>query len=93
MVMDVSEAIVLYLRRYPSSNKVEFESHFGSEAATVKDGVHAILNEAIKVEPDWNRMSLNEAGDYVVAVMHERHPKLTPHALRAIGNYYTYQMR
>ncbi|ETZ32612.1 hypothetical protein L843_4139 [Mycobacterium intracellulare MIN_061107_1834] len=38
-------------------------------------------------------MSLNEAGDYVEAVMRERHPTLTKQALTAIGNFYTFQMR
>jgi hypothetical protein len=38
-------------------------------------------------------MSLNDAGDYVETVMHERHPKLKPPTLQAIGNYYTYQVR
>ncbi|OBJ05317.1 hypothetical protein A5660_16805 [Mycobacterium alsense] len=91
--IDLNHAITLYLRRYPGSNQVEFESHFGSVAPAAKDQVRAILNEAMKVEPDWNRMTLNEAGDYVEAVMHQRHPSLTPQALEAIGNYYTFQMR
>jgi hypothetical protein len=38
-------------------------------------------------------MSLNDAGDYVETVMHERHPNLKPRTLQAIGNYYTYQVR
>lgn len=52
-----------------------------------------ILNEAMQLEPDWSRLSLNEAGDYVESLMHRRHPELTPKALEAIGNYYTYLMR
>jgi hypothetical protein len=91
--VDVNRAIVLYLRRYPGTNRIEFESHFGSRATIAMEQVRAILDEAMKVEPDWNRMTLNEAGDYVEAVMHERHPSLTPQALEAIGNYYTFQMR
>jgi hypothetical protein len=47
----------------------------------------------MRLEPDWSRLSLNEAGDYVESVMHERHPELTPRALEAIGNYYTFLMR
>jgi hypothetical protein len=91
--VDLNEAIVLYLRRYPGSNRDEFESHFGSADSLAMEQVRAILNEAMRVEPDWNRMSLNEAGDYVEAVMRERHPGLSPQALEAIGNYYTFQMR
>jgi len=55
--------------------------------------VRRILKEAMQVEPDWNRLSLNEAGDYVESEMHKRHPELSPKALEAIGNYYTYLMR
>ncbi|OBF53304.1 hypothetical protein A5787_06105 [Mycobacterium sp. 852002-50816_SCH5313054-b] len=91
--VDLNEAIVSCLRRYPASNRGEFEARFGSAAAAVMEQVRAILNEAMTVEPDWNRMQLNEAGDYVEAVMHDRHPNLTPEALEAIGNYYTFQMR
>lgn len=91
--IEINEAIVLYLRRYPGSNEVEFEEHFGSRATVANERVHAILNEAMRVEPDWSRMSLNEAGDYVEAVMHERHPTLTKQSLTAIGNFYTFQMR
>ncbi len=91
--IDVNEAIVLYLRRYPGSNRTEFESHFGSRAAIANDKVHELLNEAMRLEPDWNSMTLNEAGDFVEAAMHERHPSLTPQALESIGNFYTFQMR
>jgi hypothetical protein len=51
------------------------------------------LREAMQIEPDWNRLSLNEAGDYVESVIHDRHPDLAPKALEAIGNYYTFLMR
>jgi len=90
----VSEAIEIYLRNYPGNNDVEFDSHFGTtRAALMKDQVHQILREAMKVEPDWTRMSLNEAGDFVEGEMLKRHPELSTEALRAIGNYYTYLMR
>jgi hypothetical protein len=93
MVIDLNEAIALYLKHYPGGNEAEFASHYGQAAATIKDQVQAILNEAMNVEADWNRMSLNDAGDYVETVMHERHPNLKPRTLQAIGNYYTYQVR
>ncbi|WP_204808052.1 hypothetical protein [Mycobacterium riyadhense] len=90
---DLSHAVALYLKRYPGKNADEFNSYYGSASGNVQEQVHLILNEAMQVEPDWNRLSLNEAGDFVEAVMHERHPELTPNALAAIGNYYTYLMR
>jgi hypothetical protein len=52
-----------------------------------------ILDEAMRVNPDWSKVDLNGAGDFVESVMSERHPGLTGKALTAIGNYYTYQMR
>ncbi|MBB4855600.1 hypothetical protein HNP40_003007 [Mycobacteroides chelonae] len=92
--IDASDAIVVYLRRYPGKNDEEFQAHFGSGSATAAlERVRVILDEAIKIEPDWNRMSLNDAGDYVEAVMHERHPDLSREALVAIGNYFTYLAR
>jgi hypothetical protein len=90
---DVSEAIALYLKRYPGTNEEEFNSYYGAASEKVQEYVRLILNEAMRLEPDWSRLSLNEAGDYVESVMHERHPELTPRALEAIGNYYTFLMR
>ncbi len=90
---NVSEALALYLKRYPGTNEDEFNSFYGPARDQVQAHVRLILNEAMQVEPDWNRLSLNEAGDYVESVMHERHPELTSQALEAIGNYYTYLMR
>ncbi|AKC37574.1 Uncharacterised protein [Mycolicibacterium phlei] len=92
--IDASDAIVVYLRRYPGKNDEEFQARFGTDRATAAlERVRVVLDEAIKIEPDWNRMSLNDAGDYVEAVMHERHPELSPKALEAIGNYFTYLAR
>lgn len=90
---DLSEAVVLYLKRYPGENMDEFNSYCGRTNASGIDKVRLILNEAMRIDPDWNRRSLNEAGDYVESVMHQRHPELTAKALEAIGNYDTYQMR
>jgi hypothetical protein len=92
--IDISEAIALYLKNYPGKNEVEFDSHFGpGSAVAAKEAVRTILEEAMKLDPDWNNLSLNEAGDYVESVMHDRHPELSRRALECIGNYYTYLMR
>jgi ABC-type uncharacterized transport system permease subunit len=92
--IDISEAITLYLKHYPGKNEAEFDSHYGTQKALeAKEAVHSILQEAIKLEPDWSRLSLNEAGDYVESIMHNRHPELSRRALECIGNYYTYLMR
>jgi hypothetical protein len=91
--VDVSEAIVIYLKKYPGKNTEEFEKAYGDEAGSVKQLVQVILDEAMRVNPDWSKVDLNGAGDFVESVMSERHPGLTGKALTAIGNYYTYQMR
>lgn len=92
--IDLSEAITLYLTHYPGKNDAEFDTQYGNELApATRENVHAILQEAMKVEPDWSRLTLNEAGDFVESVIHDRHPDLSKEALAAIGNYYTYLMR
>jgi hypothetical protein len=91
--IDVSEAIALYLKKYPGKNHDEFESYYGARVDLAKEYVRRIIDEATRVEPDWKRLDLNGAGDFVTSVMHERHPDLSSGALIAIGNYYTYLMR
>jgi hypothetical protein len=89
----LSDAIALYLKRYPGKNDEEFKAQYGSASDSALAEVKSLLREAMQIEPDWNRLSLNEAGDYVESVIHERHPGLTAKALEAIGNYYTFLMR
>jgi hypothetical protein len=91
--VDLSEAIIVYLRRYPGKNTDEFEQKYGANIELVRGSVRAILDEAVQVTPDWSKLDLNGAGDFVESVISERHPELTARALTAIGNYYTYQMR
>jgi hypothetical protein len=91
--IDLSEAVTIFLRRYPGKNNEEFESRYGTAVDSVRDSVRKILEEAMRVEPDWSKLDLNGAGDFVEAVMHDRHPELSTKALIAIGNYYTYLMR
>jgi hypothetical protein len=90
---NLSDAVVLYLRRYPGTNDEAFNSFYGPASADAREQVRLILMEAMQVEADWSRLSLNEAGDYVESEMHKRYPELSPKALEAIGNYYTYLMR
>lgn len=90
---DVSEAISLHLKRYPGNNDQEFDQYYGRSSNDARINVRMFLSEAMKVEPDWNRMSLSRAGDYVETVMRKRHPELSQKALEAIANYYTFLMR
>lgn len=89
----LSEAIALYLKRYPGKNDEEFNTKYGPASDSALAEVKSVLREAMQVEPDWNRLSLNEAGDYVESVIHDRHPEMDAKALEAIGNYYTFLMR
>jgi hypothetical protein len=91
--LDTSEAIVTFLKRYPGQNRDEFEARYGPSADVVKGEVKKLLDEAMRIEPDWSKLDLNGAGDFVESVMHERHPELSTRALTSIGNYYTYLMR
>ncbi|MEW2481741.1 hypothetical protein AB0876_19320 [Mycobacterium sp. NPDC049093] len=92
--IDINEAIALYLKHYPGRNDAEFALYFGSAAAGVAKGsVRALLDEAMSIQPDWNSMDLNEAGDYVESVMQDHHPELSRKSLDCIGNYFTYLMR
>lgn len=90
---ELGDAVALYLKRYPGSNEDEFNAHYGSASDAVRAAVKLLLREAMQIEPDWNRLSLDGAANYVESVMHVRHPELTTRALDAIGNYFTYTMR
>ncbi|MBP1823193.1 MinD-like ATPase involved in chromosome partitioning or flagellar assembly [Mycobacterium sp. OAE908] len=92
--IDASEAVALYLKHSPGKNDAEFDAHYGPDRAeTARAMVRSLLHEAMRVEPDWNRLTLGQAGDYVKAVMHQRHPELSDQALTPISNSYTYSMR
>lgn len=89
--VDLSEAIVVFLKNYPGKNEEEFEALFGAGAA--REEVRAILDETSKIRIDWGTKSLIEIGDEVEAVMHERHPDLSAAALEKLSNYFTYLVR
>jgi hypothetical protein len=92
--IDISQAIVLYLKNYPGKNDEAFDSSFGPELApVVRTKVRSILDEAMKVDVDWNGKSLIEGGEFVKSVMADKHHELSPQALASIGHYYTYLMR
>lgn len=88
---DISEAIVVFLKNYPGKNEDEFEERYGATGA--RDAVRAILDETVKIQMDWTGKSLNDIGDEVERVMHERHPELSPAALDSLANYFTYLVK
>lgn len=89
--VDLSEAIVLRLKRYPSKNEEEYRSRVDSEA--MRDAVRSILDETMRIHIDWGDKSLAEIGDEVVSVMRERRPELSDAALHKLGNYFTYLVK
>ena len=92
--INASEALTLYLKHYPRKNDIEFDAFYGAQSAsTARALVRGLLDEAMSLRPDWSHMTLNDAGDFVEAEVHSRHPELSPKALECIGNYHTYLMR
>lgn len=92
--IDINEALTLCLKHYPGRNDAEFVSYFGPTVADkAKARVRVMLDEAIRINPDWNSLSLKEVGDYVQSVMQDRHPELSADSLECIGNYFTYLVR
>lgn len=89
--LDISEAIVVFLKNYPGKNEEEFETLFGGEAAHA--AVRAILDETSRIKIEWGQKSLIEIGEEVERVMHERHPELSAAALEKLSNYFTYLVR
>ena len=90
---DLSNAVMLYLKRYPGTNDEQFNAHYGSTSGRAKSEVKSLLREVMEIAPDWGRSTLNEAGDHVESVILARYPSLSAKAAEAIGNYYTYLMR
>ena len=89
--LDISEAIVVFLKNYPGKNEEEFEARFGTEAA--REAVRSVLEETSRIRIDWGDKSLVDIGDEVEKVMHERHPELSAAALEKLSNYFTYLVK
>lgn len=88
---DLSETIVVFLKNYPGKNEEEFDERYDSTGA--RDAVGAILDETMKIQMDWTDKSLNDIGDEVERVMHQRHPALSAAALDSLANYFTYLVK
>lgn len=88
---DLSEAVVVFLRRYPGRNDEEFDARFPAES--VRDAVQALLDETTRIRIEWGDKNLIEIGADVEEVLAERHPELSGPARRKLRNYFTYQVR
>lgn len=89
--MTISEAITIYLKHYPASNKTEFDTLVESE--TDRNAVQTILDETAATPIEWGNKSLVEIGQEAEAIIHQRHPELTPQALKHLVNYFTYLVK
>ena len=89
--LDISEAIVVFLKNYPARNEEEFQARFGTKGAL--EAVRAILDDTSSIRIDGADTSLVDIGEEVEKVMHERHPELSAAALEKLSNYVTYLVR
>lgn len=89
--VDLSDAVVLFLKDFPSKNEEEFLATFDAE--DTRAAVQTILEETSKIRIEWGDKTLVDIGREVREVMHERHPVLSEAALKKLGNYYTYLVK
>jgi hypothetical protein len=89
----LSDAIVLWLARYPGKNIEEFAKTYGQHSEEMLAEVRSILVEAMKIDVDWTGRTLIDGGNFVMSTMSDRHPELSDQALSSIRSYYTYLMR
>jgi len=95
---DVNDAIV-----YGLSNTRTGAPIIDEDAFTIRYGenrgrdllsrVGELLDDAMKIDVDWNSCTLVEGGRYVKGLMKERHPYLSDEALGLIGGYFNYRWR
>lgn len=89
---DLSEAIVLFLKRYPGKNDDEFRSRVTDPA--LQEAVRSILDETMTIQVDWDvHTTLPEIGAEVRDVVRSRHPDLSDAAVNKLGNYFTYLVK
>lgn len=82
---------MLCLKHYSGRHEAEFDAFYGAaDAPHARALVRSILDAAMKLEPGWNRMSIDAAGDFVEADVSARHPELSAEALKSICNFCTY---
>lgn len=89
---DLSEAVALFLKRYPGKNDDEFRSRVTDPA--LQEAVRSILDETMTIQVDWDlNTTLPEIGDEVRDVVRQRHPDLSDAAVDKLANYFTYLVK
>ncbi len=89
--VDLSDALVLFLKHFPGKNHEEFLAVVEDEST--REAVRAILDETQRIRIEWGQKTLVDIGREVREVMHERHPELSEAALKKLGNYFTYLVK
>jgi hypothetical protein len=87
----VSDAIVLYLKRFPGKNTEEFLAEVHDERT--REAALAVIGEAHQVPMVWGTKTLIEIGQEHRAMMRQRHPELSDAAIDNLGNYFTYLVK
>ena len=95
---DISRAISSYLgfgsSPFPRQDRSRIVEEFGAEKASeLERGVIAILNEANKIDVDWEGSSLSSAGSFIRFAMKNRYSALSDEALDAIVWQFTYSWK
>ncbi|REK73931.1 hypothetical protein DX116_00880 [Aeromicrobium endophyticum] len=89
---DLSEAVALFLKRYPGKNDDEFRSRVTDPA--LQEAVRSLLDETMTIQVDWDvRTTLPDIGDEVRDVVRQRHPDLSDAAVDNLASYFTYLVK
>ena len=96
---ELSRAVTVYVTTrpygYPRPDASALAAAFGSEsAAALRARVDVLIGEMFAATPPWAErngpMEDVEIYDAVVSSVGERHPELSPEAVAALANYYTF---
>lgn len=89
--MDISQAIVLFLKHHPVGNEEEFCSRVDQKRD--REAVRAILDETMRIPIHWDGKTLVDIGNEVGEALRARHPELSAPAIRKLRNYFTYLVK
>lgn len=95
---ELSRAVAVYVTTrphgFPHQDPEALAEAFGPEAEDLKRRIDGLIGEMFTAPPPWlgrsEPMQLDELFRVVGASVGERHPELSPEAVTALANYYTY---
>ena len=91
----INEAVPLYLGYeldpFPKEDASRLVSKFGVERGNeLESQVKMLLNELIKLKPDWNAHTLVTASRWAVAELRQVHPELDNRSIAALEWVYSW---